>query len=173
MTTSIVKIERTSGSIGRPSVAPGPSGGTYFAEGSNSTGVAHVARLDSAGALVWTKEITISAATTANGVTPTIYSSSDHVAVVLRYFETAGSVYKTSVVLYQSDGTLVWEKTVPVAIEHRPSIEDNITTDAGVTGLVLAEDESVYLTGMVSSNTQLALVKLNGSDGSLAWVVNL
>lgn len=173
MTSSIVKINRTSGSIGRPSVAPGPSGGTYFAEGSDSTGIAHIARIDSLGALVWTKEITISAATTANGVTPTIYSSSDHLAVVLRYFETAGSVYKASVVLYLADGTLVWEKTVPVSIAHRPSIEDSVSTTAGVTGLVLAEDESVYLTGMVSSDTQLALVKLNGSDGSLAWTVNL
>ena len=172
MTTSIVKIDRTSGSIGRPSVAPGPSGGTYFAEGSDSTGIAHVARLDSAGALVWTKEITISAATTANGITPTIYSSSDHVAVVLRYFETAGSVYKTSVVLYQSDGTMVWEKLVPVAISRRVALFDAATT-AGNTGLVLAEDESVYLTGSLSSNTKLALVKLNGSDGSLAWVVDL
>ena len=173
MTTSIVKIERTSGSIGRPSVAPGPSGGVYFAEGSNSTGIAHISRLDSAGAVVWTKEITISAATSADGITPNIYSSSDHLAVVLRYYETAGSVYKTSVVLYQSDGTLVWEKTVPVSIERQPALCDSTTSDGGIGGLVLAEDESVYMTGMLSSNTQLALVKLNGSDGSLAWVVDL
>ena len=172
MTTSIVKIDRTSGSVGRASAAPAPSGGTYFAEGSNNTGIAHVARLDSAGALVWTKEITISAATTANGVTPTIYSSSDHVAVVLRYFETAGSVYKTSVVLYQADGTKVWEQLVPVAISRRVTLFD-ATTTGGTTGLVLAEDESAYLTGTLSSNTKLALVKLNGSDGSLAWVVDL
>lgn len=172
MTTSIVKIDRVSGSVGRPSAAPGPSGGVYFAEGSNNTGIAHIARLDSAGALVWTKEITISAATTANGITPTIYSSTDHVAVVLRYFETAGSVYKTSVVLYQSDGTMVWEKLVPVAISRRVSMFDGLLS-GGTTGLVLAEDESVYLTGSLSSGTKLALVKLNGSDGSLAWVVDL
>lgn len=172
MTTSIVKIERTSGSIGRPSVAPGPSGGTYFAEGSNSTGIAHVARLDSAGALVWTKEITISGSTTANGVTPNIYSSTDHVVVVLRYFETAGSVYKTSVVLYQSDGTLVWEKTVPISISRAVALAESFT-GGGIGGIALAEDESVYLTGTLSTNTQLALVKLNGSDGTLAWVVDL
>jgi hypothetical protein len=172
MTTSIVKIERTSGSIGRPSVAPGPSGGTYFAEGSNSTGIAHVARLDNTGTLVWAKEITISGSTTANGVTPNIYSSSDHLAVVLRYYETATSTYKTSVVLYQSDGTMVWEKLVPVRINRAPDLNGS-TSNAGFGGLALAEDESVYLTGTLSSNTQLALVKLNGSDGSLAWVVDL
>lgn len=172
MTTSIVKIDRASGSAGRPSVAPAPSGGVYFAEGSNNTGIAHVSRIDNTGAVVWTKEITISAATTANGITPTIYSSSDHVAVVLRYYETTGSIYKTSVVLYQSDGTKVWEKTVPVEISRRVSLFDGLTS-GGATGLVLAEDESVYLTGSLSSGTKLALAKLNGSDGSLAWVVDL
>lgn len=171
MTTSVIRVERTSGSTGRPTIAPAPSGGVYFAEGGDSSGVAHVSRIDSAGAVVWTKEITISGSTTANGVTPNVHSSSDHVAVVLRYFETAGAVYKTAVVLYQSDGTLVWQKTVPVTISRQAALND--AGGLGVGGLALAEDESVYMTGMMSSNTQLALIKLNGADGSLVWVVDL
>lgn len=171
MTTSIVRVERVTGSTARPTVAPAPSGGVYLAEGSNSSGLAYITRLDSAGAVVWTKEISISGSTTANGVTPNIHSSTDHLAVVLRYFETAGGVYKTAVVLYQSDGTLVWQKTVPVSIVRAAALND--ASGFGVGGLALAEDESVYMTGMMSSDTQLALIKLNGADGSLVWVVNL
>ena len=170
MTTVLYKVERASAvSTCRPSVAPGPSGSTYFAEGSSGA-TANIARINSDGTVNWQKEITIPGYDSGVGITPNIAASSDHVAVVLRH--AVSSVYTTIVVLYDSSGTLIWQKTVPLEITA-PNILGGTPYDAGVGGLVLAEDESVYLTGTTASNVNTLLVKLAGADGSLSWHVNL
>lgn len=174
MTTSLFKVARpSSGSTARTSVAAGPSSSTYFAEGSDSTNNANIARVNSDGTVNWQKQITISGASSTYGITPNTASSSDHLAVVLRH-DTSGSgtAFTTVVVLYDSSGTLVWQKTVPLTI-LAPPIMTGTPADYGIGGLAIAEDESVYLTGTVSSDASTLLAKLAGADGSLTWVVNL
>lgn len=173
MTTSLFKVERPSAaSTARSSIAAGPSGSTYFAEGSDSSGEATLSRINSDGTVNWQKKITISGSSAAYGITPTIASSTDHLAVVLRYSTDSGATYTSTVVLYDSSGTIVWQKIVPVSI-NRPAAVNVAFTTAGSTAVAVAEDESVYMTGMTNSDTKTNLLKLNGSDGSLLWVVTL
>lgn len=174
MTTSLFKVARpSSGSTARTSVAAGPSSSTYFAEGSDSANNANIARVNSDGSVNWQKQITISGASSTYGITPNIASSTDHVAVVLRHDNSGSATFTTVVVLYDSSGTLIWQKTVPLTILAPAIITTGFPADYGIGGLALAEDESVYLTGTVSSDASTLLAKLAGADGSLSWVVNL
>lgn len=173
MTTSLFKVERpSSASTARSAVAAGPSGSTYLAEGSNSSGEAMLSRINSDGTINWQKKITISGSSAAYGVTPSIASSTDHLAVVLRYSTDSGATFTSTVVLYDSSGTIIWQKVVPVSINRPPAVNATFA-NAGSTGVVVAEDESVYMTGMTNSDTKTNLLKLNGADGSLTWIVNL
>lgn len=161
MATSLFKVSRTAAaSLEAPRVAAAPSGGVYFAA-PISTGHVQLARID-AGVVTWTKKLS-TVASVAYGTASSIRlaSSASHVAVALCYEADFARV--TAVALFDSDGTLVWQKSLPI-----DTSEVN-----GHRAVWMDASSNLYLgAGGVADESDRMLVKLAAADGAVSWVVD-
>lgn len=167
MATNLFRLYRSAADVDLCRAAPAPSGGVYVAEGTFTVGtngnISNVLRLSSSGAIVWNKEITL---TGAFGAHPYLASNATHLAVA---HEGGGS--GTGVTLYAADGTEVWSTSVPLL--------HNASTGADpydAPPIAIGPDNSVFVFGSIDvsfSYQEAVLTKLNASDGSIDWSVNL
>lgn len=165
MATNLFRLYRSAAHVAQCRAAPAPSGGVYVAEGDVTSGsnenVSNLLRLSSSGAVVWDKAITL---TSEFYVHPWIASNSTH--LVVGHEGGAG----TGVTLYLADGTEVWSTNLP--FYHFGSTG---APPYDAPPLALGPDNSVFAIGAIAGSgyEEAILVKLDVTDGSIEWSVNL
>lgn len=156
MGLSLFRLYRSGGDIVEPSLAAAPSGGLYVVDAA-TTGYT-LARISAAGAFDWHTTVEYAADVLSQ---PALASNATHVAVALPYNE--ASADRLDVTLYDSDGDVVWQTTLPLVVGSKMS-------DARV---AIHSDGDVIVVGNNSAYTRCDLVRLDGTDGSIDWSVNV
>ena len=154
MATTLYKVHRASAGAVPLSAAPAPSGGTYFVGYGADTALA---RIDSAGTIVWQKDIALTDMVMQGA---RVLSTPSHVALVITGEDQISFNIAISVLLYDSAGTLVWHKSY--ILWGDPAY--------GIAYAIDPADNAVYLTGLVDA-TEPQLIKLSGSTGDVSWTV--
>lgn len=161
MTTTALRITRTAGgNVTAPKCAPAPSGGYYLVSTEDQYSPTHIdfARISSSGTIAWQKLLSLPGDPS---ITFDIVSSPTHVALRFEYEDTGTFEINTEVLLYDSDGTLVWRSVVGL-----------MTAAANFTFALAPSTNHVYVSGQVAYDESM-LVKLDGADGSVDWEINL
>lgn len=163
MTTLLSTLTRTSsGNLLLDAIVPGPSSGAYVVGHDDGDGTVVVARITSAGLLVWSKDITIPSM---SPLACAAASSSNRLAIAAYGdFIDSGS---TCIAMLDDTGSLVWE-----------SVIDNFAV-CDTEGLLIGSDNSVYVRGVWddgprgTSQYDAVLLKLNPTTGAITWQVGL
>lgn len=151
---------------GNVGVAAAPGGGFYLAEwdplSTLSTLTASLLRTSAAGAISWQKALDISELTLSTAPL-LVLSNATHVALFIEDKNSSTDKRRSHVLLYTSDGTLVWQVQLPVGTLGKGFVPGRAAMDAS---------NNIVMAVMDEDSSDSVLMKLSGSTGAISWVVS-